>query len=255
MSMHSSTSGARPGSLTESLASLRRRLETTSGAAGRRRLLTGLVLGALLAFVAGYLRYLHETIREFAEPDVLVELAAANLEPRVDEEIGQVGTRLMAEAPAVMDHAEKAVLDAPPQIVAWAREQLVDQFDVQMSGLEDKVYTLMAELLQESLERARREGIDVNDDAQLDKLIDDSGPLVRAKLEAAIAELYAEYLKAADGFGGVVDRLTSGDPLDPAEQRQKELLVTGLAIIRKVEADPRRAPIQGVLRGDVPRTP
>lgn len=255
MTAHTPSGPDRPGDLAAAVAALKRRLDTTAAGAGQRRLVTGLAIAALLAGVGAYLNYLHSTVKKFAEPDVIVELAAASLEPRLDEEVGKLGQRLVAEAPTVMDHAEKALLDAPPQIVSGARDLLAQQFDGQIKGLEEKVYTLVSGMLQESLARARREGINLDDDAQLDALVDASAPQIRAELKKAVDELYVEYRQAADGIGRLVDRLTSGEPLDAAEQRQKEILVTGLAIIRKLENDPARAPVQGVIRGDVPKAP
>ena len=70
-----------------------------------------------------------------------------------------------------------------------------------------------------------------------------------------VVELYVEFRKAADGIGPLVDLPNSGEPLDAAEQHQTEILVTGLEIIRKPENDPGRAPVQGVIRGDVPKAP
>ncbi|NBV46723.1 MAG: hypothetical protein EBR86_14070 [Planctomycetia bacterium] len=245
----------RAGDLSHAVATLARRLEATASKAGQRRLLTGLVLAVLLAGVGAYLSWLHTQIRTFAEPATLVELASATLQPRLEEEVGRVGQRLVDEAPAVLDQAEKMILDSPPQIVSGAREILASRFDGQMALLEERVFTLVSGMLKESLERARREGVNLDDDAQLDKLVDDSAALMRAELEKAVDELYAEYRRSADGIGSLVERITSGAPLEPAEQRQKEILVTGLAIIRKLEADPSRAPIQGVIRGEKPRAP
>ncbi len=243
----------RPGSLADEIARLTHRLESTARSAGSRKLLTGLVLGAVLLGVGGYLAWLHSTIRQFAEPDVLVELVSATLEPRLEEEVGRVGERLVAEAPAVLDQAEKLALDAPPQIVRGAGDYLASQFDGHIADLEERVYTLVSGMLAESLARARAEGIDLEDDAKVDALVAESAPLLRAELKKAVDELYAEYRKSADGLAGLVDRLTGGDSLDEEGRRQKEILVTGLAIIRKLEADPSRAPIQGVIRGESPR--
>lgn len=237
----------------ERLAVLERRLQESATAASRRRTRTGIVLGVLVLGVAGYLAWLHATIKTFAEPDTLVELAAATLQPRLEEEVDRVGERLVAEAPALLDQAERMVLDSPPQLVAGAGDYLASQFDGHITLLEERVYALVSGMLKESLDRARAEGIDLEDDAQVDALVDQAAPLMRAELKKAVDEIYAEYRKSADGFGTVVDRLTGGEALDAAEERRKEILVSGLAIIRKLEADPSRAPVQGVIRGEVPQ--
>ena len=163
-----------------------------------------------------------------------------------------VGERLVAEAPAVLDQAEKMVLESPPKLVGGARDYLASQFDGHLAGLEERVYELVSAMLKESLDRAKAEGIDLDDDKQVDALVDQAAPFLRAELAKAVDEIYAEYRKQADGIGSVVDRLTSGEALDAGEERRKEILVSGLAIIRKLEADPSRAPVQGVIRGDVP---
>lgn len=254
MATHASPGSSRPSSPADEVAALGRRLDASATSASRRRWLTTLVLGAMLLGVGGYLSWLHATIGKYAEPDTLVELAAATLEPRLEEEVGRVGERLVAEAPAVLDQAEKMVLDAPPKIVSGAGDYLASQFDGHLSDLEERVYTLVSGMLAESLDRARSEGIDLDDDKQVDALVDKAAPFMRTELKKAVDEIYAEYRKSAEGIGAVVARLTSGEPLDADEERQKEILVTGLAIIRKLEADPSRAPVQGVIRGDVPQS-
>lgn len=234
------------------LAGLTARLDDAAAAATRRKWLTALVLGAMLAGVSGYLAWLHGTIREFAEPNTLVELAATLIEPRVEEEVGRVRERLVAEAPSVLDQAESFVLDAPPKIVGGAGDYLAARFDEHLSALEEKVYAIVSGMLSEALDRARSGGIDLENDAQVDALVDQAAPLMRAELKKAVDEIYEEYRRSADGIGTMIDRLTGGEALDAAEQRQREILVTGLALIRKLEADPSRAPVQGVIRGAVP---
>ena len=76
-------------------------------------------------------------------------------------------------------------------------------------------------------------------------------PCVRQGSEDVV-ELYVEFRKAADGIGPLVEQLSALEPLDAAEQHQTAILVAGLEIIRKPENDPARAPVQGVIRGDVP---
>jgi len=241
------------GDLAAALAGLARRVDEAHGSARLRRLVAALAAAAILAAGAGYLAFLHATVRRYAAPDVLVELAAASIEPRLDAEVGRVGERLVAEAPRLMDQAEAAILESPPRIVAGARDMLASRFDGYLGNLEERVYAIVAGLLAESLDRARREGIDLNDDAQLDALVDDSGPVMRAELERVVRELYGEYRLAADGVGTLVERLSTDGPLDPVDERHREILVSGLALIRKIEADPARAPLQGVLRGEAPR--
>jgi hypothetical protein len=52
--------------------------------------------------------------------------------------------------------------------------------------------------------------------------------------------------------GSYIEELVSaGDAatLSPLQQSQRELLLTGLALIKKIESDPQRAPLQKILDG------
>ena len=40
-----------------------------------------------------------------------------------------------------------------------------------------------------------------------------------------------------------------GKQLTPLQQSQREILLTGLALIKKIESDPKRAPLQKALDG------
>lgn len=242
-------------SLHNTVSSLASCVEKAATLAHQRRRIALVVLGCLLLAAAGYLRYLYRTITEFAEPNVLVELAAAQVEPQLNGEIDRLDEVLKAEAPGLMSQAEKLVLDAPPQIAQEANRYLASQFDEHIGKLEAQSYDLVSGMLKEAIERAKDKGIDVNDSKQVDKLIEESMPLVRDELRKVIARVYAEYAAGADGIGSFIERLTSAKNLTPLEKHQREVLLTGLALIKKMEADPSRAPLQGVIDGRSPAAP
>jgi len=239
-------------SLDASLRSLSNRVEALAEGAERRKWITGLVLGGLLLGTGGYLWWLYRTVTEFADPNVIVELASASIEPRLDEQVGTVGAQLRAQAPALLDQAEKVVLDAPPQVSREAQKYLVDQFDTHIKTLEEQTYDLVSGMLKESLTRAKAEGIDLNDDAQVDKLVEEAAPLAREEFRKLIRRVHGEYVEGADNIASFIDRLTSGAPLSPLEQRQRDVLVTGLSLVEKLESDPSRAPIRNLLEGRMP---
>ena len=75
---------------------------------------------------------------------------------------------------------------------------------------------------------------------------------MRDTLKKAIDELYREYTAGADNVGSYIEELVSagGDAsLSPLQQSHRELLLTGLALIKKIESDPQRAPLQKILDG------
>jgi hypothetical protein len=75
---------------------------------------------------------------------------------------------------------------------------------------------------------------------------------MRDTLKKAIDELYREYTAGAGTVGSYIEELVSagGDAsLSPLQQSHRELLLTGLALIKKIESDPQRAPLQKILDG------
>lgn len=242
-------------SLANTISSLARRVDAAAATAGQRRWITAAILGCLLLAAAGYLRYLYRTITEFAEPNVLVELAASQIEPQLGSELDRVDVLLKNEAPGLMSQAEKMILDAPPQLAEEANRYLASQFDGHLSKLESQAYDLISGMLQEAIARSKDKGIDLNDKRQIDALVDESMPLVRKELRKVIAQLYAEYAASADGIGTFINRLTSATDLTPLEKHQREVLISGLALIKKIEADPSRAPLQGLIEGRSPAAP
>lgn len=242
-------------SLQTSVSSLAACVEKAAATASQRRLIALAVMGGLLLAGGLYLRYLYRTITEFAEPNVIVELAAAQVEPQINSEIDRLDVVLKDEAPGLMNQAEKLVLDAPPQIAQEANRFLASQFDEHITKLEEQSYDLVSGMLKEAIERSKEKGIDINDDRQVDTLLEEAVPLVRDELRKVIAKLYDEYAAGADGIGSFIERLTTATDLTPLEKHQREVLLTGLALIKKIEADPSRAPLQGIIEGRAPTTP
>jgi hypothetical protein len=220
---------------------------------GRRRLLTtAVVMGGLLLAASGYLWYLYSKIAEFADARTVVELAAAQVEPQLNVEASRFGDTLEAQAPVVLDQAEKAVLAAPPQIAREVHNYASTFVDKQLSSLESQAYDVASKTLDGAIAKAREDGIDLSDEKQLDALIDSAAPTMRDALKKAVDELYGEYTVGADSLGSYIEQLAAAGAdrqLTPLQQSQREILLTGLALIKKIESDPKRAPLQKVLDG------
>ena len=231
---------------------LHSRMEETV-AQGRRRLLTtAVVMGCLLLGASGYLWWLYSKIAEFADARTIVELAAAQVEPQLNVEASRFGDTLEAQAPAVLDQAEKAVLAAPPQIARELHNYTSTFVDKQLSSLETQAYDVVSKTLEGAITKANEQGIDLSDEKQLDALIDSAAPTMRDTLKKAVDELYGEYSAGADSLGGYIEQLAvagDGKQLTPLQQSQREILLTGLALIKKIESDPKRAPLQKALDG------
>jgi hypothetical protein len=220
---------------------------------GRRRLLTtAVVMGGLLLAASGYLWFLYSKIAEFADARTVIELAAAQVEPQLNVEASRFGDTLEAQAPVVLDQAEKAVLAAPPQIAREVQNYASTFVDKQLSSLEAQAYDVVSKTLDGAMVKAREEGIDLSDEKQLDALIDSAAPTMRDALKKAVDDLYREYTVGADSLGAYIEQLAAADAdtqLTPLQQSQRAILLTGLALIKKIEADPKRAPLQKALDG------
>jgi hypothetical protein len=73
---------------------------------------------------------------------------------------------------------------------------------------------------------------------------------MREKLQQTIEKLYEEYTAGADSLVAHIEKLVvegAQDKLSPLEKSQRETLLAGLAIIKKIESDPSRSPLQKVL--------
>lgn len=231
---------------------LHSRMEETVAEGRRRQLTTALAMGGLLLAASGYLWWLSSKITEFADPSTIVELASAQVEPQLNAEAARFGDTLKAQAPVVIDQAEKALLALPPQLAREAENYCTAFVDKQLASLESQAYDVASKTLEESIIKAREEGIDLADEKQLDALVDAATPAMRDALKKAIDELYREYTAGADNVGSYVEQLVApgaDTSLSPLQQSQREILLTGLALIKKIESDPTRAPLQKILDG------
>jgi len=231
---------------------LHSRMEETVTQGRRRLLTTAVVMGGLLLAASGYLWYLYSKIAEFADARTIVELAAAQVEPQLNAEASRFGDTLEAQAPAVLDQAEKVVLAAPPQIAREVHNYTSTFVDKQLSSLEAQAYDVVNKTLEGAIVKANEQGIDLTDEKQLDALVDTAAPTMRDALKEAVDRLYGEYTAGADSLAGYIEQLAAagGDKqLTPLQQTHREILLTGLALIKKIEADPKRAPLQKILDG------
>ena len=243
--MHVSTA------LESKIMKLHSRMEETVAQGRRRLMMTAVAMGVLLLAGAAYLRYLYSTVAEFADASTIVELAAAQIEPQLNVEAARFGDTLEAQAPAVLDQAEKLVLAAPPQIAREVENYAASFVDKQLASLEAQTYDVVSKTLQGAIDKAHDDGVDLKDEKQLDALVDAAAPTMRATLKQAIDQLYAEYTAGADSLAAYIEKLVAegGQGLTALEKSQRETLLTGLALIKKIEADPTRSPLQKIIEG------
>jgi len=233
------------------LVRLERRMEEALAHSKQRQFLTTLAVAAILLGAVGYLWWLSSTIAEFADANTVVELASAQIQPHLDAEAARFSETLEAQAPAVIDQVEKVLVAAPPQIAREAENYTVSMLKGQLASLEKQTYEVASSTLTNTLVKAHDEGIDLTDDKQLDALVDSAAPTMKAELAKAVEKLHAEYANGAADVAAVIEELTAdgGEKLDATKRAHREILLTGLALIKKMEADPKRAPLQNMLEG------
>jgi hypothetical protein len=233
------------------LVRLERRMEEALAHSKQRQFLTTLAVAAILLGAVGYLWWLSSTIAAFADANTVVELASAQIQPHLDAEAARFSETLEAQAPAVIDQVEKVLVAAPPQIAREAENYTVSMLKGQLASLEKQTYEVASSTLTNTLVKAHDEGIDLTDDKQLDALVDSVAPTMKAELGKAVEKLHAEYANGAADVAAVIEELTAdgGEKLDATKRAHRELLLTGLALIKKMEADPKRAPLQNILEG------
>lgn len=214
-----------------------------------------IAVGFAVVLVAGvfiYLQFLKSTIDEFAEVDTVVELVASTAEPQINAELDSLGENLIAQTPAMITEVEKVVLESPPAIVAEGQRLLLQTFETQLRELEARADQLIQGMLSTALKQASDQGLDLNSPDAVNALVDDAIALVRKELKTKIDDLYVEYSDGAHSVSEFIDRLASASDLSPIEKEQREVLITSLALLQKLESDPSRSPLQGIIKGDLP---
>jgi len=71
-------------------------------------------------------------------------------------------------------------------------------------------------------------------------------------IETIIEENIKEFESGTNEISAYVSRLSTNEGLTDHEKAHREIMISGLALIKKMEQDPSRSPIKGVLRGDLP---
>ena len=229
---------------------LHSRLEEVVASGRRRQLATVLAMTGLVLATGMYLWYLAARIAEFADARTVVALAAAQVEPQLSIEANRFGDTLEAQAPAVLDQVEKLVISAPPRLAQSLHDYVSSCLDPHLSELEMRAYEIVSRSLAESITRAQEQGIDLTDESRFDALVETAAPAMREELKEALDEIYSEYSDSSAGMVAYIEQLIApGDreQLTPVQESQREVLLTGLAIIKRLENDPIRSPLQKAL--------
>ena len=231
---------------------LQTRLAETASQSNRRLTITGLVMAGLLVGAFFYLRFIASSITTYAEAPTLVELVVAQVEPRLQEAPAELAKSLKAQAPEVVGQGEKLLLDAVPQFMRQADDFLVSFFEKEFQDIEKEATKLIQDAFNTAMAKAREKNIDLTKEGELEKAVAQAAPNLREMAEVLINDNFEKYSAGTDGVAAYIDRISTSEGLSDHERSQREVLITGLALLRKMEEDRSRAPIQSLLDGRIP---
>lgn len=234
------------------LQALENRVAKNAAKAKSRATLTVVVMACLLVGVFFYLRFLSTTIAIAAEAPTLVQLIADQVEPRLQQAPAKLTESLKAQAPMVVDRSEKMILDALPEVLDQADSFLVSFFDREFQEIEKKAYDVIHEGFNDVIAQAKEKKLDLSKEGELEAAVGKIAPNLRKMIETIIEENMKEFESGTNEISAYVGRLSANENLTDHEKAHREIMISGLALIKKMEQDPSRAPIKGVLRGDVP---
>lgn len=234
------------------LRALEDRVEKTADKAKNRLTLTIVVMACLLIGVGLYLRFLSTTIASVAEAPTLVQLVADQVEPRLQQAPAQLTKSLEAQAPMVVDKSEEIILDALPEVLDQADSFVVSFFEKEFEEIEKKAYEVIHDGFNDVITQAKEKNIDLAEEGALEAAVKKIAPNLRMMIESIIEENMNEFKSGTNEISAYVSRLSANEGLTDHEKAHREIIISGIALIKKMENDPSRAPIKGVLRGNLP---
>lgn len=234
------------------LQSLQTRVAETAARSSQRLTVTSLVMLALLLGVFFYLRFLSKTITEFADAPTLVQLVSDQVEPRLQEAPAQLAESLKEQAPAIVEQGEKVIMDAVPQMLKEADSVVVGFFENEFKEIEDEAYRVIHDAFEDVIAEAKKKNIDLAKEGELEKAVAQAAPALSEMIQVVIEQNFDKFSEGTTEVGVYIDHIATDENLTDHEQAQKQVLISGLALLKKMESDRSRAPIQSVLNGTIP---
>jgi hypothetical protein len=234
------------------LQGLQTRVAETAARSSQRLTVTSLVMLALLLGVFFYLWFLSNTISEYTKAPILVQLVADQVEPRLQEAPAQLAESLKEQAPAIVGQGETLIMEAVPQLLKEADSVIVGFFESEFKEIEDEAYRVIYDAFEDVIAEAKKKNIDLAKEGELEKAVAQAAPALREMVQVVIEQNFEKFSEGTTGVGVYIDHIASDENLTDHEQAQKEVLISGLALLKKMELDRSRAPIQGVLDGTIP---
>ncbi|MBT3211839.1 MAG: hypothetical protein HN985_04360 [Planctomycetaceae bacterium] len=234
------------------LRTLEDRIAKTAVKSKSRLTLTIAVMACLLVGAFFYLRFLSTSITTAADAPTLVQLVADQLEPRLQQAPAQLTESLKLQAPMVVDSSEKIILDALPEALDQADDFVISFFEKEFEEIEKKAYDVIHDGFNDVITRAKEKKIDLAKDGELEREVGQIAPNLRQMIESIIEENIDEFKSGTNEISAYISRLSTDEDLTDHEKAHREIMISGIALIRKIENDPSRSPIGSLLQGDLP---
>jgi hypothetical protein len=234
------------------LHALEERLTKTAARSQSRLTLTVAVMACLLIGAFFYLRFLSTSITTAADAPTLVQLVADQLEPRLQQAPAQLTESLKAQAPMVVDRGEQLILDALPEALDQADAFIISFFEQEFEEIEKKAYEVIHDGFDDVINQAKAKKIDFAKNGELEEAVGKIAPNLRLMIESIIEENMGGFKAGTNEVSAYISRLSTNQKLTDHEKAHREILISGIALIRKMEIDPSRSPIRGMLQGDLP---
>ena len=234
------------------LHALEERITKTAARSQSRLTLTVAVMACLLIGAFFYLRFLSTSITTAADAPTLVQLVADQLEPRLQQAPAQLTESLKAQAPMVVDRGEQLILDALPEALDQADAFIISFFENEFEEIEKKAYEVIHDGLDDVITQAKAQKIDFAKNGELEEAVGKIAPNLRLMIESIIEDNMGEFKAITNKVSAYINRLSTNQNLTDHEKAHREILISGIALIVKMEIDSLRSPIGGILQGALP---
>jgi hypothetical protein len=226
---------------TQKLNSLKAELDTAVAKLRARRNATLGVLVLLALVTAGYLSFVYTRLAKVDAPTV-VEMAASQIEPKLDGASGKLSEALKAKAPELVSEVEKALMALPDQLTAQGRTKLNQTFRENLPVIEEELYKTLRDLIVAAKTKAIDEGINPDDPASFDRIVANVAPMIHDEATKAIDGFYQKYTNSAQELVAYMQQLGENKNLDARAQLHREIVSLTLALMAK-HSDAKTMPV------------
>ena len=186
--------------------------------------------GVLMVVVCGYMGWLYHNISKL-DAQAITEIARAEVQSRLPEVGEQLEQMAIDAAPAVIDHAETAILAAPGALRDSVESRLLSGTEAVIDDTARNLDQQLTAAIAPNLAALKAASGDAA--PTLDQLVTSLRKSYRASVEGMTGELYLAYAREISGVEDFLVRLKTAEDLTPRERVQKEIIEASVALRRR----------------------